>query len=1069
MLEKERLIQELKRLHRELVSVYRNIFEFKYNNQSDFKTLIEVEYKKEKILEKEEKELWNQQYFHRSAYTLLNKVLFIRICEDKGFMLDDKDKVMGEELNPNAGQKLSMIGLQKWTNLITNYSLSELVKFAFKDMSKSYNNLSLYKEDKYDWLIPSKKEVELQFLNQESIEDNPFTKFELSLKNIVETLDTTRYDFGKSSDNVLGDVYEKFMDRDTRKSLGQFYTPDFVIEIILKNTLEHIDVVDNPFVKILDPACGSGHFLIMAYDLLREKFEENLENLQEKYRDNYYQVKHQNEVLTLSGEEYWTKKHLHYHILKNCIYGADIDIFAIQLTTINLLLKDLENATDDLNIISCNSLFKWEKEFEWKKYKENYQGAELLTFSEKENSFLDYNQIDEIVKNGEFWSNEFDFVVGNPPYVGQKGNKDLFEFFKTNKYWKDFYERKQDLYYYFIARGLEKLKEQGKLAFINPPYWLTAFATTNLKSEIKQRANLLKVYDFKEQMVFDDANINGNIFIFEQKEDETDSTIEIYEYNSNSQSFDHYTSRFTNNDLQLGMWNIFDSNENKDYFDRVNSTRLGEIANISPGVQTGSDRVSASHIKKLGLTGMKVSEGIYVLTKEELEKKNFTEEELDYVKPFYKNSKIEKYCFDFDTEEYFIVTNRIDNIDDYPNVKKHLLKYKQILDARYRNFALINADKEGKWYYLYGYRPNTNFEGKKIITPYRSKSNKFSLSESPLYGSIDIFYIDIFAEGVTNEYVLGILNSDLILYWLQKNCKKKGENLEFYAEPLSNIPIPNDEGSIYKEEIAKKTSQLISLKSDLINKIKSQVQQVILKADIPSNYKLLIKEVEQEKEAIYNLNNEINHLVFSLFNISSNEKMQILSYLDSLGLGDTFESELVTLDETYLVEKVSLYLTSVIKDYMINSNEPRSITDITDFLRKNLDNYDEIMGTLNGTNHTKSSKQLVNQILKDSSDSTSQFVKKRSTLKPIKQFIKYDNDIYGLSDWSDETHKKHIVETINFHTSAKDIDIKDSIFLNIKKSEKKAIESLELLKHLNFEDKEDYIQILSEKVKGAFG
>ena len=83
-------------------------------------------------------------------------------------------------------------------------------------------------------------------------------------------------------DSILGDVYEKFMDRETRKAIGQFYTPDFVIEYILNNTVAEADVIENPFVSVLDPACGSGHFLIMAYDILRKKFEESIDKLREK-------------------------------------------------------------------------------------------------------------------------------------------------------------------------------------------------------------------------------------------------------------------------------------------------------------------------------------------------------------------------------------------------------------------------------------------------------------------------------------------------------------------------------------------------------------------------------------------------------------------------------------------------------------------------------------------------------------------------------------------------------------------------------------------------------------------
>src|SRR5699024_3949501 len=124
---------------------------------------------------------------------------------------------------------------------------TELIKFAFRDMNSSYRNIKLYKEDIYDWLIPNNFEIESSFSDQDSFEH--YTIFEVLLKKVIETLDTSHYNFGTSSDNVLGDVYEKFMDRETRKELGQFYTPDYVIEYILTNTLEKTNVIENPFVK----------------------------------------------------------------------------------------------------------------------------------------------------------------------------------------------------------------------------------------------------------------------------------------------------------------------------------------------------------------------------------------------------------------------------------------------------------------------------------------------------------------------------------------------------------------------------------------------------------------------------------------------------------------------------------------------------------------------------------------------------------------------------------------------------------------------------------------------------
>ena len=73
---------------------------------------------------------------------------------------------------------------------------------------------------------------------------------------------------------AIGSTYEKLKDKNVRKSMGIFYTPDYIVDYILRYTVYEADVLNNPFVKILDPACGAGYFLIEAYNILRKKFIE---------------------------------------------------------------------------------------------------------------------------------------------------------------------------------------------------------------------------------------------------------------------------------------------------------------------------------------------------------------------------------------------------------------------------------------------------------------------------------------------------------------------------------------------------------------------------------------------------------------------------------------------------------------------------------------------------------------------------------------------------------------------------------------------------------------------------
>jgi type I restriction-modification system DNA methylase subunit len=186
------------------------------------------------------------------------------------------------------------------------------------------------------------------------------------------TLDRSRYDFSIAAEKgLLGEIYENFLSRDTRKRLGLFYTPDSVIGFILENTLGRADVVENPYVKVLDPSCGSGYFLLKAYDILRKKFEDREEELVKRYGAAF------------------SRENIHSHILGNCIFGADIDESGAMLTSTALAFKGIDSGWCSPNIVVCDSLVKWEKE------------ADTALAG--------------------FWGGGFDYIVGNPPWVSLTG------------------------------------------------------------------------------------------------------------------------------------------------------------------------------------------------------------------------------------------------------------------------------------------------------------------------------------------------------------------------------------------------------------------------------------------------------------------------------------------------------------------------------------------------------------------------------------------------------------------------------------------------------------------------
>ncbi|RSK36620.1 Eco57I restriction-modification methylase domain-containing protein [Bhargavaea beijingensis] len=1093
MLNKERLISELKMIHKKVVVVYKQIFEYKYLNDSNFQKLIDTQYQKENKNTKGEKKIWNESYFHRSAYTLLNKILFIRICEDKGFMLNDEDKVMGEEVNHNAGQKLSMIGLQKWTNLISNYSLTELMKFAFKDMNKSYSNISLYKEDMYDWLIPKHDDIALKFTDTESFLNTPYKDFEFLLKEIIEILDTSRYDFGESADNVLGDVYEKFMDRETRKALGQFYTPDFVIEYILGKTVKNADIVTNPFIKVLDPACGSGHFLIMAYDLLKKKFMNGLSQLRTKYANTKYEIKVGDSTYFVSGQEYWTERYLHYHLLKHCIFGADIDGFALQITTINLLLKDLDNfITDELNIIEGDSLVRWEKDYEWEKLANDLKSGDLLLEVEykdrngqEKTLSPSFDEAYDLVRKGSFWSNDFDYIIGNPPYglVFDSGYKAFLE----NNYGT--FQRNNDIYVAFISRGLEVLKTNSKLSYIVPNSYLNGPYFKRLRKEILTNTKINELVDYGNNPVFDDANVYSSIFNISKESNLT----EEYEFN---------------------FINVIKSNETFNYSSKLMSSLKINRDSFKPNKNS-------------------LTEKLYSVEK--------TVDDLCFVKDVgfnYWTVGRGKKRGDSIGARVLYNSEEKENRDDIPFIKGRDITKRGIrfsnnyLKSNYRD--LLNEND------VFRFSPEFLSVPKKIV--YRQTSNKIIAYIDEDGHFLDktvhviLFKDKAYEKLYSYEYMYFLLNSNLFDYLYKNLNDEEGRAFaQIKTYNIKKLPVPElnkDKINLIREKYSnlfRNNFYTFDLKEKRIierfyekqvvqdhRKIEQLLFEEEFNYDLYEYYNLNISEVREiEKSNDLNWENKLENK-FALDESSINPS-EILYY--KIKNRDKFVEELSTilppkkfmeehvsgdksiseLASEYNVEEVTILLLrelyankyggnqpwefynlngliTLINKYLsemvlINIKDKRqyvSTTGSLEVLYESLSNVDELIDVLKLYQQNKKAEVLIKQILDENSDTFSKFLKDKMENKKTKDFVKYDTGVYGVSDWSDEVHKKYFIDAINYFTSSKEDNFADTVFSKVKITKKKAETALKFLHVLDFEDKEDYLEILTDKVSKAF-
>lgn len=353
---------------------------------------------------------------------------------------------------------------------------------------------------------------------------------------------------------ILGSDYENSLRHNWRKKNGTFYTPAVIVDILLENTMKNIDVLSNPFVKVLDPSCGCGYFLVGAYKFLFREFKCNLDKLRIKFKNEVYEIEEGNRM---SGNEYWQKDNLCYHILKNCIFGSDIDEKAIEFTRSNLCSFSKEKINVDSNIILCDSLIKWDEDYD------KYSKTE----------YFSYNLLN-------FWTRRYDYVIGNPPWVSlSRKFKNVIDR-KLIKYYIDRYNGSRylpNLYEYFIKRAIELLEYKGKMGFVIPDRFANNIQYKKFRDYIIKNYNIIYIgFGVK----FPGINTDTMLFVIENNHrDDNKIIIDVKDE-------DRYTInqiRYLDNPNVEFSFNLSDKYKLiKDTID-CNSYRVGDICTTFTG------------------------------------------------------------------------------------------------------------------------------------------------------------------------------------------------------------------------------------------------------------------------------------------------------------------------------------------------------------------------------------------------------------------------------------------------------------------------------------------------------
>lgn len=555
--------------------------------------------------------------------------------------------------------------------------------------------------------------------------------------------------------------YEKSLSEEIKKSKGIYYTPKFIVDYILNKTLKEHDILSNPCPKILDISCGCGNFLLEAYDILYEMFE--------CYR---HELKIEN---------------IHKHIIENCIYGVDIDKNAVDILNNSLRNKDIDSKILKSNIYCFDSLNK------------NNLGQDVINL---------------------FWENKFDYIIGNPPYIGHKSLGKEYKNFLLKEY-SEVYRDKSDIYYCFYKRVIDLLSEDGIVSIITPRYFLESISGKHLRNYILNNSYINEIIDFNGSNIFKNISIasciitlskkciTSNIDIHKLKNSKLKlNYLDSLEYYLNDDNF--YNIKIKQSDLNED-W-IISNKENLDIYNKLESYgqyRLKDICISFQGIITGCDKA-------------------FIIDKRDTDE-NIEEKKL--LKNWVKNKHIKKYKLD-ENKKLLIYSNDIVDEEEYPKSINYISNYKEKLLNRRECRKNIR-----KWYELQWGREKSLFERKKIMYPYKAKENRFAIDYKNSFCSADVysFYIkEEYENEFSYEYIVGLLNSSIYDTYFKTFAKKMTSDLyDYYPNKVMEIKIFKDRNYNKIENLAKDIITLINDDYDneiLIIEKQKQLDEIINKS-----------------------------------------------------------------------------------------------------------------------------------------------------------------------------------------------------------------------------------------------
>jgi len=806
-----------------------------------------------------------QEDVNTAVQLIIDRLIFLRICEDRGIEKYETVRAIsdGEAIYSHLGT------LFKVADYKYNSGLFHFAEEAGRD-------------EMPDTLTPSL-----------TIDDSV-------LKNIIHRLyyPESPYEFSVIPPEILGQVYEQFLGKvirltaahradvedkpEVRKAGGVFYTPVYIVEYIVKKTVGEMVKGKTPRevakLTILDPACGSGSFLLGAYRFLlnwhRDWYIEHLVPVLKDRQPTSPEVRALLPDPVASGKT--VQKEGMYElpvykagngdaskmrsdwrltiaerkrILLNNIYGVDIDRQAVEVTKLSLLLKVLEeeseeNVSRQLKLfaeralpslhhnIRCGNSLVAPGYFDLKQ-------AHPFNMEERKriNAFDWQAEFPAVMKAG-----GFDVVIGNPPYVRQESLKEQKEYYQSRY---AVYQGTADLYAYFIEKGISLLRPGGIFSYIVANKWMRANYGKPLRKFLLTK-QIEEIVDFGDLPVFKTATTYPCIIRVSNNKPVKEfcvSKVETLDFPDLDGYVKEHRHPMDQHMLTDGGWTLGDK----------------RTENLLKKLQSAG-RPLEEYVMGQVYYGIKTGLNEAFVIDEKTKSRLILEDpkNAEIIKPFLVGKDIKRYRPLTNNGKFLIFTRHGVEIKKYPAILNYLKQFKTKLTPKPKDWK--GEDWKGRKPGLYEWYEIQDtidyyeeFEKPKIIYPEICQKPEFTLDESKFYANNKCFIIPR-----DDKFLLGILNSKLMYFLFETNLPKHqaGFFMPAYVV-LKNFPIytpdfDNPDDKARHDRMAKLVIEILELHKHLTY------------AKTDQEKRLITQEIESTDR-------QIDSLVYGLYGLTADE------------------------------------------------------------------------------------------------------------------------------------------------------------------------------------------------------